>query len=104
MSEIVTQKAFSGTDGWRLNSINRVRDWYCQWIESACAVRCHWRILAADEAWTKILKDEPRTEERLREQMIGVRDERLWTILTDLLNLIDEIDKEERKQVRMDLT
>ena len=99
MSEIVIPKAFSGTDGWRLNSINHVRDWYYQWIESACAVRCHWRILAADGAWTMLLKDEPRTEERLRKNMVGVRDERLWMMLTDLLDLIDKVDEEKRKRL-----
>ncbi|MGO9117263.1 MAG: hypothetical protein ACLQPD_06580 [Desulfomonilaceae bacterium] len=93
----MTSKTFRGIDGWHQNSINYVRDWYCQWIQAATAIRNHWRVLAADEAWKKIFQDDPRTEERLRKQIIGVRDERLWTILTELLHLIDEVDEEERK-------
>jgi hypothetical protein len=100
MSATARANPFPGIDGWHQTSVNYVRDWYRQWIQAATAIRTHWRVLAADEAWKKMFHDEPRTEERLRE-IAGVKDERLWRALTDLLALIDQIDEEERNAPKM---
>ena len=90
MSEIIAEEIERNL--WLEDKIKYVRYLFSEWLLMARDLKYSWNALIEAGEWVNIFEEEPKTEERLRLEELNVRDERCWKLLTNLWEIMKEVD------------